>query len=120
MADENKPTTSTPAAPKQDEKPKETQSQPPKEKSTKKYFKSNISGLAFQVADSDPENPVAPEVVRFVPYYERYQGDRVKVGYLATDDKRVLDRLAADPNVEEISAKDYKEATGDKSEPAGY
>lgn len=118
MAEENKPTQSTPVAPKQDEKPEQkTQAQP---KSSKKYFRSTIAGLGFQVAESDPANPVAPEVVRFVPYYERFQGDRVKVGYLATSDDRVLDRLAEDPNVEEISAKDFKEATGDKSEPAGY
>lgn len=86
----------------------------------KKYFKSNISGLAFQVSESDPENPVAPEVVRFVPYFERYQGDRVKVGYLATNDPRVLDRVVADPNTEEITSSDFKSATGKDSERASY
>lgn len=114
MADENKPTQSPPVAPKQDEKPKAPA------KPSKKYYRSSIAGLGFQVSEQDPNNPVAPELVRFVPYYEKYQGDRVKVGYLATDDKRVFDRLEADANVEEISAKEYKEATGDKSEPAGY
>lgn len=107
-------------AEKQDEKPKETVKSETPEKQEKKagmkYYRSTIAGLGFQVSESDPENPVAPEVVRFTPYFERFQGDRVRVGYLQTADAKLQKRLADDPNVEEISASDHKKATGDKAE----
>lgn len=93
----------------------------PKAKSGTKFFRSRLAGLAIVVGESDPLHPVAPETVRFVPHYERYQGDRVTVGYLATDNKRALEVLATDGNVEEISAKEYKDATeGKDSQRASY
>lgn len=91
-----------------------------KKKPTSRYFKSLIAGLSFQVSESDPANPVAPENVRFVPYREKYQGDPRNVGYLECSDPALLVRLEADANVEEISAKEFKEATGKDAVRASY
>lgn len=91
-----------------------------KKKPTSRYFKSLIAGLSFQVSESDPANPVAPENVRFVPYREKYQGDPRNVGYLECSDPALLERLDADHNVEEISAKEFKEATGKDAVRASY
>lgn len=82
------------------------------------YYRTRISGLAVQVSPSDPENPIAPEVVRFQPVKERYQGDQVTVGYLATDDKRAIEILKTDGNVEVISKDDYNKAMGIKTKDA--
>lgn len=91
-----------------------------KKKPASRYFKSLIAGLSFQISESDPANPVAPENVRFVPYREKYQGDPRNVGYLECSDPALLERLEADGNVEEISAKEFKEATGKDAVRASY
>lgn len=71
-----------------------------------KYYKSSIHGLAI----ADGNAFVAP--ARFVAYQERYQGDLVKIGYLETSDPAIQDILADDPNVEAITAAEFKKATG--------
>lgn len=76
------------------------------------------SGSKFYVcrAHSQLSVQVGDEVVeRFVPYRERWQGEEVRVGYLATDNKDVQKRLAEDGNVEELSKADFEKATGPKS-----
>lgn len=75
------------------------------EKGTK-FFRSNVSGLIISTGEETS--------VRFQPYYEKYQGDDVRVGYLATADKRALEVLATDGTVEEISEKDFVKATQSK------
>jgi len=95
------------------------------EKKTEKfYFTSRISGLAFQIKEADYEaGEVAPEVVRFIPYYEKYQGDRIKVGYLCLENptKKLLKRVREDANTEELDEAEFKKATESKnSQVAGY
>lgn len=75
------------------------------EKGTK-FFRSNVSGLIISTGEDTS--------VRFQPYYEKYQGDDVRVGYLATADERALEVLAEDLNVEEISEKEFVKATDSK------
>ena len=78
-----------------------------------RYFRSLKAGLKF--LDGKGEN------VRFVPYFEKYQGDRIRVGYLELKSGKAADRVAADSFVEEITAKAFKEATtGKDSQQAGY
>lgn len=81
-----------------------------------KYFKSRISGLSVQVADAPTDEEkekgnVAPPVVRFEAYEEKYQGDKVVVGYLATDNLVAIKKLSKDGNVESISEKEYIDGT---------
>lgn len=88
-----------------------------------KYYKSAVAGLSIQLSEAQDEHPERPNEVRFQPYYERYQGDRVRVGYLKADasNKRLIKLLDADLNVQEISVKAYKKATeGEESEKAPY
>ena len=54
-------------------------------------------------------------IARFKPYLETYQGDPVKVGYLATSDPVVVERCVEDYTVEEIEKKEFDKATGPKS-----
>jgi len=81
-----------------------------------KYYRTHIAGLSVQVGDapSDEEKErgtVAPPTVRFEAFEEKRQGDKVVVGYLATDNLVAIKKLAKDGNVEEISAKEYQEST---------
>lgn len=73
-----------------------------------KFFRSVAhSQLSVQVGDEI--------VARFKPYSETWQGDQRRVGYLATDDKEVIERLSTDGNVEEIEKSEFEKATGPKS-----
>lgn len=77
-----------------------------------KYYRSTLSGLAVELAPPDRQaGEVAPQELRFVAYREKFQGDTVKVGYLATDNEVAHSKLANDPNVTEIKKKDFDEAT---------
>ena len=51
-----------------------------------KYYKSKIAGLSVVVGEPLPDE-VAPQLVQFQQYRERFQGDEVKVGYLETDNE---------------------------------
>ena len=78
-----------------------------------RYFKSSKAGLSFS------ENGV--DATRFVPHFEKYQGDRIRVGYLELKAGKLATRVADDLYTEEISAKAFKEATtGKDSQQAGY
>lgn len=80
-----------------------------------RYFTTPIAGLMVQIGNVTPEDMekgnVTPPHVRFEAYEERRQGDKVVVGYLATDNLTAISKLAKDGNVTEISEKEYKEAT---------
>lgn len=81
-----------------------------------KYYRTPIAGLSVQVGDAPSDEDkekgvVAPPVVRFEAFEEKRQGDKVVVGYLATDNLVAIKKLAKDGNVEEISAKEYQEST---------
>ena len=86
-----------------------------------KYFRSRMHGLSIVVKndreDADPTTAI--ETVRFKPYREKFQGDDIKVGYLATNNPEALKRLKDDPNVEEISADEFKKSTPVKNR-TGY
>lgn len=49
--------------------------------------------------------------VRFVPYYDMFKGDKVKVGFLATDDAEVIERCESLGGIEVIDVKEFTEAT---------
>lgn len=51
---------------------------------------------------------------RFEGFVERVRGDFCPVGYLATSNKKVIDVLRAKTYVEEISEKEYSDATTGK------
>lgn len=77
---------------------------------SKKYYRTRIAGLS--VHTSEPKDgDVAPGRTRFKPFLEKFQGDEVKVGYLATDDETAQKKLDQDINVEKIEKSDYEKAT---------
>jgi hypothetical protein len=94
--------------------------QTPQEQSGKlKYYRTHIAGLSVQIgaAPSDEEKEqgiVAPPTVRFEAFEEKRQGDKVVVGYLATDNLVAIKKLAKDGNVESISEKEYTDATDEE------
>jgi hypothetical protein len=78
------------------------------------YFKSKISGLSVHFGPPE-ENQVAPQTERFTPYYEMFQGDQIKVGYLKTKNPIVIQKCRNDFNVEEIDKYEYKKATNSEN-----
>lgn len=68
------------------------------------YFRTRIAGLSVLTGGDDG---VAPHRVRFIPVWERYEGDQVRFGYLKTSKKVAIEKCLSDPNVEEISADEY-------------
>ena len=84
------------------------------------YFRTEFSGLEIQVGGPDL-GQVAPATVRFVPYFELRLGveGRNKVGFLATDNDVAIAKLLSDPNVKEITKKEYFEATTEKTDSDG-
>lgn len=76
-----------------------------------KYYFTSIAGLRVQLTSKPAKDQIAPQFVNFVSYRERYQGDQRTVGYLKTDNSDVIERLKDDPNVIEITQKEYDEAT---------
>lgn len=87
-----------------------------------KYYKSCLSGLSVVVGEHDPAHPGdAPKSIRFVPYVEKFEGDKVYVGYLATQNEVAHTKLAVDPNVEEIDKDEFEKATkSEKAQRAAY
>lgn len=81
------------------------------------YFRFE-SFSSLQVPTDQVDEIGNPVYERFTPYFETYQGDSVKVGYLATSNPRVVEVLTADINVEVIDQKDFEKATGEKAVPA--
>lgn len=78
-----------------------------KESGTKYYRCSEFSALSVKQEGE--------RLARFQPYFEKWQGETVKVGYLASDNEKVQAILADDINVQEIEEADFKKATGPKS-----
>jgi hypothetical protein len=70
----------------------------------KKFFKSvEYAGLSVLKEDGS--------TVRFTPYFDTFKGDTVRVGFLETEDKEVVDRLVSlGGGVTEVDEKEYKEA----------
>ena len=82
------------------------------EKKAVKYFRSTVAGLSVVVGYVGDENndPTSVRLVRFTPYYDTWKGDRIKVGYLETDNKVAIEKLKAVYEVEEIDEAEYKKA----------
>lgn len=79
----------------------------------KKYYRSEIARLKVQVDQPDTENgEVAPKYVQFDGYQERWDGDKVNVGYLETDNEMAQLILEEDHNVMEIDKDAFNKATG--------
>lgn len=78
------------------------------------YFKTDVAGLRLMVDGGDTKEGRMPEYVRFEPHFETYQGDRVRVGYLATDNAKAIKMAKEDYTVEQISKEDYEKATKPK------
>lgn len=77
----------------------------PEEDSAEYVFFRNAKHAAEKVNDGTG-------FIRFEPYFERYQGDRVKVGYLAVyADSPAVPTLRGNSHIEEISAEEYDKAT---------
>lgn len=78
-----------------------------------RFWRTRIAGLFIKTGDPKrTAGEVAPQGVRFQPYtYERFDGDKSKFGYLATNDEKAIKVLEKDVNVEEISEDDYAEQT---------
>lgn len=89
----------------------EVQSTP---KKAVKFYKTTVYGLTvFKDGDKD-------KTLRFQPFFEMYQGDQVRVGYVSTDDKDFQKVLDEDLSVEEITDKEFEKATGKDAKPASY
>lgn len=76
-----------------------------KKAEAKKFYKSLIANLRL---GNDEGSNVSE---RFTAYLEDWQGDKRRIGYLASDNAYVQDMAAKDPNVEEISEDEYAKAT---------
>lgn len=87
-----------------------------------KYYRSRLSGLQVVVGEADPARPAeAPKAIRFVPYVEKFEGDKVYVGYLVTTNEVAQAKLANDPNVEEIDKEEFEKSTkSEKAQRAAY
>lgn len=97
----------------------ENATEPEKRSKGAKYFKSLKSGLSI-VIRTDPD-PTMNVTERFVPFLEDYGNDKRTVGYLKTDNPKVIQACDNDYNVEEIDAKTYKAATeGEKVVQVSY
>jgi hypothetical protein len=79
-----------------------------------KYYKTTKYGLTV-FKDGDENSSI-----RFQPFFEKFQGDDIRVGYLSVSDKGYIKVLDEDLSVEEITKKEFDEATGDKARPASY
>jgi hypothetical protein len=77
------------------------------------YYKSKIDGLAVQVGAPEHAGttPELHQEVKFTSYlqFDERHGDHYRIGLLETDDPDVVEALADDPNVEQITKKQYKE-----------
>jgi hypothetical protein len=89
-----------------------------KETSKVKYYKSFLAGLKVMVS-VDPYDATMNIYERFVPYKDVFKGEAVKIGYLKTDNKVVIEKLVGDHNVEVISKDEFEKATKELKR-AGY
>lgn len=86
-------------------------SKPKEETSSSKFFRCVAHGALSIVEDG-------VVLARFKPFFEKWEGVDRRVGYLETADPKVIERLEDDGNVESITEREFKDATGDKARPA--
>jgi len=87
--------------------------------SAKKYFSTRLTGLEVVIGQPDPtKGEVAPKTQGFVPYWVEMKGEEgpgprkaVKIGFLETSEKSVIDKLEKDFNVQTITQDDFEAAT---------
>lgn len=84
------------------------------EKPNFKFYRSRIAGLKVLIKDAVNFDPTTIEYVRFSPVKEKFEGDLIKVGYLKTDNKIAIEKLATDVNVSEITEEEYEKAVTKK------
>lgn len=100
MSDTPNPLDQAPPAPK------------PVAKPSKSYFRSSVPGLSVLTGEGD----VSPEREQFEPYKEKWQGEDIAVGYLATRNPVVIAKLKNDSSVDEISKEEFDRYTkGEKA-----
>lgn len=85
------------------------ENQTPQTKETA-FFKTRLHGLKVVVGKA-PEGELEAKSVAFVPYYERWDGDQIKVGYLKTSNAVAIEKLRADVRVEEIDQGEFEQGT---------
>lgn len=69
------------------------------------YFRSSqYAGLTILKKDGSS--------VRFTVYFDTFKGDKVRVGFLATDDKEVIERCRS-LELEEVTEKEFNHETVD-------
>jgi hypothetical protein len=84
-----------------------------------KYFRTSIAGLSIQIAPAK-QGEVAPEMVRFTPILQKWEGEMQKFGYLKTSNKLVIQRCKDDPMVQQVEQSEYEsimERAEDPDEP---
>lgn len=96
-----------------DETDEQSEEQDDDNADTKYYRSRTVPGLSVQIG-FEPERDEQPLEVRFTPYEYRddNKGEWVRVGMLATDESDAQEILDDDPNVEEISKKEYYDFVG--------
>lgn len=75
-----------------------------------KFFSTRIHGLQVVVGDRNPSDPTLQKFVRFQPFMRRWEGESVRVGYLATDSAEAIKALENDGNVFAMSQSEYDSA----------
>lgn len=80
------------------------------DKKSTKYYRSDIARLEVIYNGKDS--------VQFEAYEEKWEGEKVYVGYLATDVAAAQAQLEQDPNAEEIDKSLFDKKTGEKSKRA--
>lgn len=106
------PRTAAKPAQADDNNEKEVKPQEPAQ-ADQRYFKSSNDGLKVLVGNRNEDGTHDPDLLDFVSftrYTEKFQGDTVRVGYLATDNERAIEVLSNDPYVTELSQEDYDKA----------
>lgn len=87
------------------------QEAPKQEKKAKKFYFKNrhYSGLSILIRGGEDVNGQlgVEHTARFVPYYDMWKGDVVRVGYLVTEREDVAKRCREDFTCEEIDEKEY-------------
>lgn len=91
----------------------EVETKAPVKKSQVTYWKNNrYSALTILVRGGEDYNGHLgiKHEERFVPYYDTWKGDVIRVGYLQTENKDVAERCTEDPTCIEITESEYNKA----------
>lgn len=88
---------------------KETAPELPKASKTEvAYFRNPVHSALNIIVQDEKDPEVIAQSVRFTPYYDTWKGDTIRVGYLETGSKAVIERARNDSTCEEITEKEYK------------